>query len=127
MKACACNVYNGGPCYNCINGAHSICAGNCDQKEAHLHHTGKFACDQYPKVMGKLWGQTKATEPEAAVENDSQIAEELKLAAQRTAELAGTLNQRGWNVSVDIYPYTTDKGPVAHVSVHRTQTLVTRS
>ncbi len=56
--------------------------------------------------------------------NDEQLADDLRKAAKTTAGLAGALQQRGWKVSVDIYPYTSDKGPTASVSVYRTQTLI---
>lgn len=54
---------------------------------------------------------------------DEDLAAELKRSAQRTAELAGELRSRGWQVTVDIYPSTSDKGPIAHVRVYRTHTL----
>ena len=29
---CKCTAYNGGQCYNCLNGAHYLCAASCDTK-----------------------------------------------------------------------------------------------
>jgi hypothetical protein len=32
IHRCGCTSYNGDKCYNCLNGAHSLCEGNCDKK-----------------------------------------------------------------------------------------------
>jgi hypothetical protein len=60
---------------------------------------------------------------EAEPISDEQLAIQLKESAQQTAGLAGALKRRGWQVSVTIYPDTSDKGPTASVNVYRTQTL----
>ena len=67
--------------------------------------------------------KSNAATVEAAPISDEQIVEQLKSYARHTADLAGKLRERGWTVSVTIYPYTSDKGPSAMVSVYRTQTL----
>lgn len=55
--------------------------------------------------------------------SDEQMADDLRKSAKQTADLAGALAARGWTVSVNIYPRTSDKGPTASVSVYRTQNL----
>lgn len=56
--------------------------------------------------------------------SDDEVAAKLKESAQETARLAGVLQKRGWTVSVNIYPYTSDNGPMASVSAYRTQKLL---
>lgn len=34
IHPCTCTNYNGGQCYNCLNGAHEFCDGNCNQKNS---------------------------------------------------------------------------------------------
>jgi len=35
IHPCKCTDYNGGQCYNCLNGAHRICeAGKCKKRNA---------------------------------------------------------------------------------------------
>lgn len=67
--------------------------------------------------------KSNATTVEAPPISDEQLADDLKKSAQNTAELAGALYKRGWTVSVNIYPYTSDKGSTANVSVYRNQVL----
>jgi hypothetical protein len=43
---CDCTKYNGGPCYNCLNGAHNICdngQGKCS-KAASVAKTRRWRC-----------------------------------------------------------------------------------
>ena len=34
IHPCECKAYNGGQCYNCLNGAHDLCAANCKVKRS---------------------------------------------------------------------------------------------
>lgn len=72
----------------------------------------------------RLWGAGKeGPEMELTPITDEQLAASLKEAAEHTAYLAGELVKRRWTVSVNIYPYTSDKGPTANISVYRNQVL----
>lgn len=34
LHPCQCKAYNGGQCYNCLNGAHDICQHGCKRRRA---------------------------------------------------------------------------------------------
>lgn len=34
LHPCKCKSYNGGQCYNCLNGAHDLCTGGCKTKRS---------------------------------------------------------------------------------------------
>lgn len=34
IHPCGCTIYNGGQCFNCLNGAHDLCADSCDTERA---------------------------------------------------------------------------------------------
>lgn len=80
----------------------------------------------FTEAYRKLFPPPSAREAytvKAVQTTDEQLVEQLKSYARHTADLAGKLHDRGWQVSVYIYPYTPDKGAVSQVSVYRTQTL----
>lgn len=42
IHPCNCKEYNGGQCYNCLNGAHEFCDGGCKQKnDKHPYNCNK--------------------------------------------------------------------------------------
>ena len=55
---CGCTDYNGGQCYNCLNGFHAGCDGNCDKKNP--TEQPKSAEEIYRKhknkLVGEIWG-----------------------------------------------------------------------
>lgn len=82
-------------------------------------HTGNGG-----KGMSIFKSNAKTVTVEVHTISDQQLADQLKDVAQETANLGGELVKRGWRVSIMIYAHTSDKGPIAHVDVSRTQTLV---
>lgn len=75
-----------------------------------------------PATAREVYG-IKPAQPVKEPTGDEQLGIDLRKSAQQTAELAGALKKRGWTVSVDIHPDTSDKGPLASVSIYRTQKL----
>lgn len=69
-----------------------------------------------------MFNRKTTAESAPVVASEESVAAELRSIAQRCAELAGDLQERGWNVSVGIYPKTAE-GPTATVSIYRQRTL----